>query len=327
MRRGLAHDHRHAPWAAEPERRRLRGPRSASAAPAPHCPRYATGNGAGALRRLFLSLGKCRRRGNTLPQPPHTFVPASRDTRAADKTPSRPASETEPARVPGLPFRQPLGLRTRNCRRSERPAPPRGSGPAAPRQGDSRDTRLGLGEAQRTAPGPSRPPPRDPAPPGPPRPWPPPRPRRYLPPALPPVGLSAPPRPHARRHRCARAPAPAPPTWAGCGRAARPRPRPARGHGTALCGSARKSAPRPPAAVTRRRRNRSRLQCGEPVQGCASEGRRGLRRCSGTRYSGWPRPHGAAGQPCLTQPVRAGTWLQRALKVLSKPSRMLSTNL
>lgn len=143
----------------------------ARAPPLPrHCPRYATDNGAGAFRRLFLSLAKCRRRGNTRSQPPDKSVPPGRETGAAGKTPDRPVSETEAARVPGLSFPQPVGLLTRNCRRSERPAPPQASGPTPPGQGDSGDARLGLGEAQRTAPGPSRTAPRDLTPPGPARP-------------------------------------------------------------------------------------------------------------------------------------------------------------
>ncbi|XP_033375289.1 formin-like protein 20 [Parus major] len=229
--RGLAHNHRHAPLMGEPRGGGCAAP-GARAPPLPrHCPRYATGNGAGALRRLFLSPAKCRRRGNTGAQPPEKFMPPGRETGASGKTPGHPVSETELARVPGLPFRQPVGLRTGNCHRSERPTPPRASGPAPPRQGDSGDARLGFGEAQRAAPGSIQKAPRDPIPPGPARPWPPPRPRRYLPPALPPVRLSAPPPPHARRHPYARAPAPAPPIQTGFRRAAPLRP--ARGHGLA----------------------------------------------------------------------------------------------
>lgn len=153
---------------------------------------------------------------------------------AVSKTPGRPVSETEPARVPGLPFRQPVSLRTRICRRSERPASPRASCPAPQRQGDSGTPAspslrprgqhwAPAGQRRGTRPHPARPgPPR-------PRPRPPPRPQRYLPPALLRGRLSAAPCPHARRHRCARAPAP--PTWAGCRRAAPLRP--ARGQGVA----------------------------------------------------------------------------------------------
>ncbi|XP_077047901.1 uncharacterized protein LOC129131659 isoform X4 [Agelaius phoeniceus] len=150
MRRGLARGHRTHLW-----RRGRRGGGCAApgarAPPAPRlCPRYATGNGAGALRAAS-SPGRNAGAGAALARSRlfSSCLPAERAEQPAEPRPrglKGRESERRP-RVPGPPLQQRVGLRARNCRRSERAA----GAPSGLRQGDSGDARLRLGEAQRTA--------------------------------------------------------------------------------------------------------------------------------------------------------------------------------